>query len=225
MASYVTVTLDTTGPAGVAISLASGANYAGAQLINADIACSDSDKTSYQMKVWGDIDTSYDVNVQATEVASAWITYAASKQIKLSSGDGNKVVYCKVRDDVYNESAQASDNIVLDMTIPVVTIGGPDVPKVSLQTGKNTAVISFQSNADFVEYKVCVVGSPSATQDTGSTIPTTAGSTNTSATGSWTTASVVTTTIKGTDLRTASTADGPKYIKVFVREASGNWSV
>lgn len=100
------------------------------------------------MKVYGNVDTSYNANIQDTEGASAWITYSTSQEVKLSSGDGSKIVYVKIRDDVYNESSQASDSITLDTSVPVVTINsGPDVTKISKQTGKRTCSFQFQADA------------------------------------------------------------------------------
>ena len=48
------------------------------------------------MKVWGNVNNAYNVNVQSTEGASAWIAYQTSLQIKLASGDGSKTVFLKI---------------------------------------------------------------------------------------------------------------------------------
>ncbi len=53
MASYFTLTLDTTGPASPSISLDGGAEYATAQLVTATISTSDSPTTNYK---WSDGD-------------------------------------------------------------------------------------------------------------------------------------------------------------------------
>lgn len=222
MANFFTLTLDTTGPSNPLISLAGGATYATEKLLQATISTGDSVTTGYQMKIWGDVDISYDPNVQATEGASVWITYATSKQISLSSGDGSKNIYLKIRDDVNNESAQATDVIILDSTIPEVMITGPDVTRVSKKAGKNVASFSFQVDSSFIEYKVKV---GATTHDTGTLIGTANGSTNMSGTGTWTSASVINSTINGADLEIASAGDGAKTIKVFVKDASGLWSV
>jgi len=226
MASYYNLTLDTTGVSSPSISLEGGATYATAQLITATIGCGDGDTTGYQMKLWGDVDTTHNANIQDTEVASSWITYGVSQQVKLSSGDGSKTVYLKVRDDVYNESSQTSDSITLDTTLPVVSIAGPDVSKISKQSGKNTCSFSFQSDSIFDEYKVKVVASTGAAHDTGTQIPTTAGSSNMSGSaGDYPASTPINCQIKGTDLETASSGDGEKIIKVFVLDYAGNWSV
>lgn len=225
MANYFNLTLDTTGVANPTISIEAGAIYASSQLVNLTIGTTDTPTTGYTMKIWGDLDTIYDTNCQSTEGASAWITYTASKQIKLSSGEGSKVIYLKIRDDVYNESAQVSDSIILDLTLPIVTVTGGDVPKISKITGKNICSFSFQSDSVFNEYKIKVVNSSGATNDTGIQIGTTNGSTNMSGTaGNYPANTPINCTINGTDLEVASSGDGMKIIKVFVKDASNLWS-
>lgn len=225
MANFFNLTLDTTGPANPTISIESGASYATAQLVNLTIATSDGTTTGYQMKIWGNVDTTYDTNVKDTEALSQWITYATTKQVKLLTGDGTKTVYLKIRDDVYNESAQASDAITLDTTRPVVTISGPDVSKISEQSGKDVASFSFTVDQAFIEYKVKVVASSGSAENTGTQIPVTAGSTNMSGiAGNYAAATAINCTIKGTDLETASAGDGAKVVKIFVKDAAGNWS-
>lgn len=226
MANFFPLILDTTAPASPTIQLEGGAVYTSALLVNASITTGDVDTTGYQMKIWGDVDTTYDTDVQDTEVGSTWITFSATKQIKLATGDGSKTVYLRIRDDVHNVSAQATDSITLDTNLPVVTTTAPDVTKISKQAGKNICSFSFSVSEPFTEYKVKVVSSSGASHDTGVVIPTTAGSTNTSATGSFDTSvgGNINVQIYGTDLETASAGDGEKIIKVFAKDASGAWS-
>ena len=195
--------------------------------MNVGLSTSDGTTTGYQMKIWGDVDAANDANVQTTEGASVWITYATTKQVKLAATDTTKTLYLKIRDDVYNESAQASDTIILDTTVPVVTISsGPDVSKISKITGKNTCAFSFTVDTPFEEYKVKVVASAGAANTTGTTIATTNGSTNMAGSvGGYPAGTPISCTIKGTDLEVASSGDAAKIVKVFVREASGGWSV
>jgi hypothetical protein len=226
IANYFSLSLDTTAPASPTISLEGGAAFATDQLITATIGCGDGDTTGYQMILWGDVDTTHNANIQATEGASSWITYSISQQVKLSTTDGSKTVYLKIRDDVYNESSQTSDSIILDATLPVVSITGPDVSKISKQTGKNTVSFSFQCDSIFDEYKVKVVATSGAAHDTGTQIPTTAGSSNMSGSaGDYPASTPINCQIKGTDLETASSGDGLKIVKVFVKDQSGQWSV
>ena len=226
MANFFAVTLDTTGPSSPSISLAGGATYATAQLITAALGVGDGVTTGYQMKIWGDVDTAYDANIKASEGASAWFTYATSKQIQLSAGDGVKTIYAKFRDDVYNESAQASDTITMDTTVPVVTLTGPTVNKISKQVGKNSFQGSFTVDGTYEEYKVKVVPASGSDHTAGAVIPTAGGSSNTSGNaGGYNGATPVTITVTGTDLENASSGDGSKIIKVFVRDGANNWSV
>lgn len=177
------------------------------------------------MKVWGDVDTTVNANIQATEGASTWIAYNTTQAVTLSTGDGLKTVNVKVRDDVWNESTAASDTITLNTTVPVITITGPDVSKISKITGKRTASFSFSSDVALTAYKVKVVPANSSLENAGTQIPTTAGSTNMSG-GATSAGATVNATIDGADLETASSGDGTKIIKVFGQAAgSGNWSV
>jgi len=223
LANFFNLTLDTTGPGLPSISFDSGL-YASTQVQNVTISTSDGDTTGYQMKIWGNVDITYDANVQDTEVGSAWITYATAKTIKLSATDGSKTVYLKIRDDVYNVSSETSDSITLDTSIPTVTVtSGPDVTKISKQTGKDTCAFSFQADQAGQAWKVKVVPATGSLHDAGTQIPITAGSTNMSG-GSVTANTPINCTIKGADLEVASAGDGAKIIKTFVQDTAGNWS-
>lgn len=234
MANYFNLTLDTTGPANPSISILGGATYATGFLVDTAIGTTDAPTTGYQMKFWGDLDLAWCkangiVGGAATTTLEAdgiWITFAATKQLQLSSGDGSKVVYCKIRDDVYNVSAQVSDSILVDTTRPVVTIAGPDVAKVSKQAGKNVCSFTFQSDGIFDQYKVKVVANGTADESTGTLIGVANGSTNMSGSaGGYPANTVISCTINGTDLELASSGDGAKIIKVFVKDPAGNWSI
>lgn len=227
MANNFTVTLDTTGPASPALTYGP---YATSQIVTLTISTADGTTTGYQMKLWGDVDIAYNASIQGTEVASSWISYATSQQVKLSTGDGNKTVNVKLRDDVLNESAITNDVITLDTTKPVVSIPiGPDVTKVSKQAGKDTLSFSFQADTAVFAWKIKVVTSAGAAESTGVQIPTTGGSTNVSnGNGSAQVLAAATNqavTIKAADLETASPGDGSKIVKVFTQDQAGNWSV
>lgn len=225
MASFFNLELDTTAPGGVTISLAAGATYTSTRDITATIGTSDGSTAGYQMKVWGDVDPAANASIQTTEGASAWIAFNASQAVRLSTGDGSKTVNVKVRDDVWNATAAAaSDSITLDTTVPVITISGPDVSKISKVTGKRTASFSFSPDVALTAYKVKVVPATSSLENAGTQVPTTAGSTNVSG-GAVGAGATVNVTIDGADLETASSGDGTKVIKVFGQDASGLWSV
>lgn len=233
MPNYFTLTLDTIGPANPSLVINSNSQYATSNMVTAAISTSDGTTTGYQMKVWGDLDLAWAkaqgvVSSGATtvdEASALWISYSTSKQLQLSSGDGNKAVSLQIRDDVLNPSATVSDSISLDSTRPAVTITGPDKSKISKRAGANQSNFSFTVDSNFVEYKVKVVNSQGATHDTGTLIPTTSGSSNMAGTGSWTSSSVIDATITGSDLEAASSGDSQKIIKVFVRDSAGNWSI
>lgn len=219
MASFFKLILDTTAPAGVTLSLNDDARYTTKAAISAKIGCEDAETTGYQMKIWGGVDGA------ATEADAAWVNFSAEKAITLTTGDGKKTVNLKVRDDVGNESAVVTKEIILDTAVPVVTITGPDKSKISKVETFNVAAISFTCDVDFVEYKVKVVPTTASLQDAGVVIGTDNGSTNMSGTGEYPDAEPINCTINAADLEAASAGDGEKVIKVFVRNAAGTWSV
>jgi hypothetical protein len=223
MANYFYLTLDTTAPSSPTLNIAGGAVYTNTQLVNLELGTGDTNMEGYQMKIWGDVDGTYDTGIQATESESTWISFTGIKQIKLALGDGTKTINFRLRDEVYNESSSVSDTVTLDMALPEVNVGSVDRSKISKITGKNIASFTFSSVEEFAEYKVKVVTSTSAGHTTGTLIGTTNGSVNTAGTGSFTTP--VTVEIAGSDLELASSGDGQKIVKVFVKNQAGTWSV
>ena len=218
MASYFNLTLDTLAPSGLVVQLNGDDIYTTTPTVELTLSLDDLETTGYQMKVWG-------IDGVDDEETATWETYAASKSVTLPTGDGLKTVYVKVRDSVGNETAAVSDSITLDTSVPTVTVTGPDKSTISEVAGFNQAVINFMSDIAFEEYKVCVVPATSSTQEAGAVIPTTAGSINTSGSeGSYEADTNIQVTITGTDLKTASSGDGTKIVKVFVRNAAGTWS-
>lgn len=218
MASYFNLVLDTLAPQGLAVKLNNGSQYTTSKNISLSISVSDTSTSGYQMKVWG-------IDGASSEDNATWETFAATKSIALPTGDGLKTVYVKVRDDVCNETAAASATITLDTSVPAVTIIGPDVSRISKTAPKNVATFSFTSDVAFTEYKIKVVPSKSSLHDAGTLIGTVNGSTNMNATGSFKASTAITCKIYGKDLEVASSGDGEKIIKVFVKNAHGTWSV
>lgn len=221
MPSFFNLILDTTAPSGLTLSINNDAMYTSTTAVNLTIGIGDSQTTGYQMKIWG-------IEGVADESSASWETFATSKSVNLITGDGLKTVYIKVRDDVGNETSTVSDTIQLDTTVPVVSITGPDKSKISKVTNFNKSIFSFTSDVEFVEYKVCVVPTTSSTQESGTLIGTTGGSTNTSGTReegkTFPATTPITVTIFGADLEEASSGDGTKIVKVFVKTAAGLWS-
>lgn len=218
MASYFNLTLDTLAPAGLAVQLNGDDIYTTTPSVELTLTLTDSPTTGYQMKIWG-------VEGVTDEGSASWETYAASKSVTLPSGDGLKTVYVKVRDAVGNESSAASDSITLNTAVPTVTVTGPDKSTISKVVGFDMAVINFMSDIAFKEYKVCVVPATSSTQESGTQIPTTNGSVNTSGSaGGYEADTNIEVKINGSDLEAASSGDGVKIVKVFVKNAAGTWS-
>lgn len=218
MASYFNLTLDTLAPQGLTIKLNNGSQYTTSKAVQLAINVTDESADGYQMKVWG-------IDGIAKESDAVWETLANVKDITLPTGDGLKTVYVKVRDDVYNETAVTSASITLDTSVPAVTIIGPDVSRISKTSPKDVATFSFTSDVAFTEYKIKVVPSKSSLHDAGTLIGTANGSTNMSATGTFKASTAISCKIYGKDLEIASSGDGEKIIKVFVKNTVGTWSV
>lgn len=219
MASTVTIGLDTTSPAGVAIVLDGGAAKASSTAVSAAVTTTDSPTTNYQVKFWGDITSA------ATEAAAAWVALASPHALTLTTGDAVKTVNVRMRDGFGNELAIASDTITLDTTIPVVTVtGGPTAATISEVSGFDRSSFTWSVDVAFDEFKVKVVASASDPNTAGTLLPTTAGSTGVAGVaGPYAAATNRTTEVDGTDLKTASAGDGPKIVKVFVRDGT-DWS-
>ena len=218
MASYFNLVLDTLAPQGLSVKLNNGSQYTTSKNVTLSISVSDTSTSGYQMKLWG-------IDGATSEDTATWETFAPTKSVALPTGDGLKTVYVKVRDDVCNETAAASATITLDTSVPAVTIIGPDVSRISKTAPKNVATFSFTSDVAFTEYKIKVVPSKSSLHDAGTLIGTANGSTNMSATGTFKASTAISCKIYGKDLEAASSGDGEKIIKVFVKNAHGTWSV
>lgn len=225
MASYVTLTLDTTAPAGGAVSINSGDVATVSRDVSVAITSTDPDLTGYQVKIYGDVDDAFATgSYRAVEGNAPWITLSSPHSVRLSTGDGTKTVRVKIRDTVNNTTSELTDTISLDTAAPVVTIGsGPTPARISKQTGKDSSDLSFSTDTAVTAWKVKAVSSTGAAHSTGTQIPTTAGSSNVTG-GALGAATPQTVTIKGTDLETAG-AEGDNIIKVFAQDAAGNWSV
>lgn len=218
MASYFNLVLDTLAPQGLTVKLNNGSQYTTSKNVTLSISVSDTSTSGYQMKVWG-------IDGASSEDNATWETFAATKSIALPTGDGLKTVYVKVRDDVCNETVAVSATITLDTSVPAVTIIGPDVSRISKTAPKNVATFSFTSDVAFTEYKIKVVPSKSSLHDAGTLIGTANGSTNMNATGTFKASTAISCKIYGKDLKMASSGDGEKIIKVFVKNTVGTWSV
>lgn len=230
-ASSFNLVLDTTAPQGASLSLNGGALYS-TNSVNAVLHTSDSPTTGYQIKIWGDVDTTANASIQTTEGASSWISPTwtsgdATQALTLSTGEGSKTINAKIRDDVWNETSTLTQSITVDATAPVITIqSGPDVTKVSKVSGKRTVTVAWQADSHLQAYEVALVANSGSLRGTGTVIATTNGSTNVSG-GATNATTNVTTTIDGRDLEVAAGGagnDGTKVIKIFGQDDAGNWS-
>jgi len=169
-----------------------------------------------------------------------------------------KHIYLKVRDDAGNESQAATQTFTYDTAIPEVSITtNPEFYIVSKVHAlrRNTSgeiagkyadeeTFAFTPNETIQAYKVCAYKDldDAKWKDAGKTeardpaeetpIPTTAGSTNMSATG-LDTSTAITSMIKGADYETAlvargleagKTAEGAHVVVVYVQDLAGQWS-
>jgi hypothetical protein len=75
------------------------------------VSTASEDPTVGTMKIWGDVDESYDPGIQTSEEDSDWIAFSPLRTVKLRASGGVTTLHVRVRDDVFNPSAAASDNI------------------------------------------------------------------------------------------------------------------
>ena len=116
--------------------------------------------------------------------------------------------------------------LTLDTTAPTVTIeSGPDYSTIFEKTGPDISTFEWSVDKKFTEYKICAVPSNTALHSVGRVISTANGSINMAGIGLFEEKALISSSIKGRDLRTASPEDGAKIIKIFVKDEVGNWSV
>lgn len=226
MAASNVITLDTTAPPNVQVIINNGDAAATEQAVSVAITTDDTPTTGYLVKIWGDVDGGANPSIQPLEANSAWISLASPHAVSLSAGDGVKTINVKMDDGLGNISGTAFDTITLDSTAPVVTMGVPSPSRISKIAGKDTSTFNWSVDVPFEEFKIKVVSAAGDLHTTGTQIPTTNGSTDMSgALGGYPAATNRTASVRGADLEAAAAGDGDKIVKVFVRDAAGNWSV
>lgn len=228
MATNFELTLDTTGPQAPSVEIEGGAAYSGDNTVDlTTIGTSDGDTTGYQMKVYGDVSDSADqARYRATEGNAPWVAFSSSMLgVVLSAGDGAKTVRVKIRDDVLNSSAEATDSITVDSSVPVPNITvAPDRTKISKIVTRDTSTFTFQVNEAAQAWEVRVVPAAGSPRGSGTLIGTANGSTGVSG-GALAGSTPQVVAIVGGDLEAASAGDGAKVVKVFAQDAStGTWS-
>lgn len=218
MPANFNLVLDTTPPQAVTCAIEAAAGTTTDPLVDVAVGTSDPTTTGYQVKLWGDIVGAAD------EASAAWQAYAGPGSpisVNLAGADGVKTVFAKLRDDVWNESATVSDQIVLNQVgVTVGLISGPDVNRVSRIATKRQATVVWAADGPFVHYEVRVV--PDGNSDHTAGVPVGAvGSSNVSGDGAFTSNTPITTVVDGRDL---PDPDSTKVVKIFARDADGNWS-
>lgn len=234
MPNYTYITLDTKAPENVGI-IANGGADTTVKNIPVSISCSDDDKTGYEMKIWG-------TQEALNEEDALWEPFLETKTVTLTNGDGVKTIYLKVRDDVYNESSEASCTVTLFTKVPSISISA-SLSKVSKMPGKDTTVISCVPDDDISAFKIVAVNNVNASYDEKENIsigtrggsgfttddyPSLANGESLEYQGAQTICTKgnsIIFTLKSEDLEEASSGDGVKLLKVFVKSAhSGKWS-
>ena len=227
MASSQTVTLDTTAPQTVAVSIDSGASYSGDLDVVVGLTSPDADTS--QVKIYGDVDDAFATGeYRALEANAPWVAFAATKNVRLSAGDGSKTVRVKFRDDVGNATSEATDTIVVDTDLPVMTLGTFDRSKVSEVGSFDTISTTLSPDEAVDAWELRLVPNAGSTRDAGTLLASAAGSTASGGAIAGGASEAI--TIKGADIRDTggadAQADGLKVIKAFGRDPNTqNWSV
>jgi hypothetical protein len=121
------IILDTTAPEHPTFIVNNGGASTDQQVVTAHLAhCDFPVRRGYQIKIWGNVDASYDPNIKATEAESQWVAFSPTRMVKLSQYNGDKNLHAKIRDDVWNETAAL--NVVVTLT------GQPEPPPVTEPT-------------------------------------------------------------------------------------------
>lgn len=170
------------------------------------------------MKVWGDVDTSFNVDISTSSGASRWFPFSRKMTVLLSAGSGTKTINVIVMDSVGNSSASASTSVELKQpSTPEVTITVPPRRnRFSQVSGYDVVTLSWRADRAFDEYVVKVVDNLSDTYEKGTALS----GTNVAGSGSFAGGSTITTTISTTAVMTVSPSASRKIIKVFVRSGS-----
>lgn len=218
-----TLTLDTAPPVAPALSLDGGAPTSPDASIVADPSTSDTPTDGYSILLWGDVDTSADPSIQATEGTSSWLPYG-SIAVTLSSGLGAKTLHFKLRDDVHNVTGEntASIEVITAGPIPVITITVDVVPdRISEVPGFSRSTLTFTTDLPVDQWRVTVAPATNSTVAESATLGNLHGSIVTG--GSIPAGGARTAAIEGGDLDDLTPGDGPAIIKVFGHGANG-WS-
>ena len=228
MASHLTLTLDTAPPGNPVLLINRGAVATADRDALVTLTTPDYESGAHDvvsMRLWGDVDLTHNLSIQQFEDESDWITYTTEMVVRLSSATGRKRLHARLLDDVGNQSLVASTYIEYDPALPLVSIVTPLTQgRISVNPLYDESTFTWSSNVPFVEYRVRVVPSLASGPTAGLPLGSTNGSVAVSGSGSFSADTPIATTIKGADLVAAAPGEGPKVIKVFVRDSAGRWS-
>lgn len=197
-----------------------------------------------EYKLYGDFTYDAQQAQGVTEAAASWVTlgydlgqaYLTVKNMYVTSGDGQKNIYLKVRDNAGNESTAAVQSFIYDTTAPTVEVSDVDYNRISkMHTARLDNASKFNDETHFnfkpdsviQAYKVVAYGSEAAAtagSSADTAIGNANGSVNMSATGLNSDA-IVAAMIRGADLEAASAGDGLKVVVVYVQDLAGTWSI
>lgn len=225
MTNNFKLTLDTTAPVVLGVSIDGGSPVTSDPVLTIDTFLEDPDTTGYQMKVWGDVDPEADPNVQLTEEESTWVAFDPSFAAQSSEGDGSKKIEWRIRDDVWNQTTVQSAEIEVNTEVPTIEItAGPSPAKISKVATKNLSIFTFKSDVDLIDWEVKVVAAEGEGHEGGQGfLEETEGSEKLNG-GTVEAGKNQTVKLSGADLQAAMAADGEYIIKVFGQGENGLWS-
>lgn len=244
MANYINITLDNTGVTPKSVKINGDETRTTSTAVTLQITLNEADAQfadTYEMAIFGSVVGAED------ERNLNWEKFSFEKNITLTDGDGEKIVYVILRDDLHNEGSEVYDEITLYTEVPTVNVSGPTIGRISNNEGKNITTFTFTADKSITNCKVMVVENINVRHDdaTNKLLAATNGSKMTvdingetvDCSGDYLEFDLTelplmslggkefTVTINGIDLYYLSPADGVKIIKVFVKEKNGNWSV
>lgn len=121
--------LDTEPPKHPTFIINNGEASTDQQIVTAHLAhCDYPVRPGYQIKIWGDVDPSYNDAIAHSEEDSTWVAFSPTYLFKLSEYNGSKNLYAKIRDDVWNETAA--------LTVTISFTGGVEPPVPPIEVGR-----------------------------------------------------------------------------------------
>lgn len=209
----------------------------------------------FQFKIYGDFTETAQAEQGITEANAEWRGYTPDSgqnymsitSLFCTSGDGEKEVYIKIRDNAGNENeGTIKDSFHYDTSEPVVVVSNIDYQIISkvrtLRRGASGEIagkwadecnFTFTPNEHIQAYKVCAYADQAAAEagdENDAAIPSAGGSVNMSATGI-DSDNAVSAKIRGADFEAAlgdiaepGDNDGAHVVVVYVQDLGGTWS-